>query len=80
MRDGETIMTTYNLFRSRSQDIVCCAVPEDRAVPLFLTGATWEFCGKIEQPRAAPVGFDADAATYGVRFNGFYLFQDYSAP
>jgi len=31
-------------------------------------------------PKAAPIGFDARAAAEGIRFNGFYLFRDFSEP
>ena len=31
------------------------------------------------EPAAAPIGFNRRAATEGVRVNGFYLFQNFSA-
>jgi hypothetical protein len=67
-------MQAYNLFRSKS-DGVCCAVPEDHAIPSFLTSDLWEFSGKAGQQIGLPVGFNAAAAMTGVRFNGFYLFE-----
>jgi hypothetical protein len=67
-------MQTYNLFRSKSEGLYC-AVPEDCAVPAFLSGDLWEFSGKADQQRKAPVGFNRSAAATGVRFNGFYLFE-----
>jgi hypothetical protein len=70
-------MHTYNLFRSKSETGVYCAVPEDRAVPGFLTGEGWEFSGKAGPQSSAPVGFNGAAAVTGVRFNGFYLFQGF---
>jgi hypothetical protein len=68
-------MRAYNLFRRKGQDAVYCAVPEDCAVPLFLTVKTWAFSGKLDEPTATPVGFDETAAHASVRFNGFYLFH-----
>jgi hypothetical protein len=69
-------MHTYNLFRCKSEGLYC-AVPEDRAIPGFLTGDRWEFSGKADQEKLPPVGFNGTAAVAGVRFNGFYLFQGF---
>ncbi len=68
-------MHTYNLFRSKCQTGVYCAVPEDCVVPGFLTGDRWEFSGKADRDEAIPVGFIGAAAEAGVRYNGFYLFE-----
>ena len=70
-------MQTYNLFRSKSEGLYC-AVPEDCAVPGFLTGEFWEFSGKADQQLGAPAGFNGAAAIIGIRFNGFYLFEGFS--
>jgi hypothetical protein len=70
-------MQTYNLFRSKSEGLYC-AVPEDCAVPAFLSGDLWEFSGKADQQVGAPAGFNGAAAATGVRFNGFYLFEGFS--
>ena len=67
-------MQAYNLFVSKSEGLYC-AVPEDCAVPGFLTGDLWEFRGKADQQIGTPVGFNGAAAATGVRFNGFYLFE-----
>jgi hypothetical protein len=71
-------MDAYNLFRRREETGVVCAVPEDRAVPGFLQGQAWEFAGKVDGRLPPPIGFDRRAASSGVRFNGFYLFQAFS--
>jgi hypothetical protein len=71
----ERLMHAYNLFRCKSEAGVFCAVPEDRVIPDFVTAERWEFTGKADQDRAAPLGFDGAAAALGVRFNGFYLFE-----
>ena len=68
-------MGAYNLFRRKRKRDFYCAVPEDRAVPGFLQADIWEFDRRVDDPRAAPAGFDARAAGDGSRFNGFYLFQ-----
>ena len=68
-------MRAYNVFRCKRADSVYCAVPEDCAVPRFLSTKTWTFSGKIDAPGARPVGFDEAAAGASVRFNGFYLFH-----
>lgn len=70
-------MHAYNLFRSKGPNPLVCAVPEERTVPGFLNGRTWEFGGRLDENRAMPLGFDHRAATAAVRFNGFYLFADF---
>ncbi|HVL73287.1 MAG TPA: hypothetical protein VM434_15580 [Beijerinckiaceae bacterium] len=70
-------MHAYNLFRRKGDTDLFCAVPEECAVPGFLQGRSWEFSGRLSEPRSAPIGFDARAATTGVRLNGFYLFQSF---
>ncbi|MFE1600956.1 hypothetical protein [Methylobacterium sp. ID0610] len=68
-------MRSYNLFRLKDPNGLVCAVPEDYAVPSFVTGARWIFDGKLDGTVARPLGFDRAAAATAVRFNGFYLFQ-----
>ena len=65
----------YNLFRRRLMPDLCCAVPEDRPVPAFLEGTTWEYAGTLHQNNLPPPGFDPTAAELGVQLNGFHLFQ-----
>ncbi|ACL57755.1 hypothetical protein [Methylobacterium nodulans] len=67
-------MRSYNLFRLKDPSGLVCAVPEDYAVPSFVTGSRWVFDGKLDGS-AHPLGFDRAAAATAVRFNGFYLFQ-----
>jgi hypothetical protein len=69
-------MNSYNVFRSTQPDDLCCAVPEERSVPSFVTSPHWRFDGRVEEPDA-PLGFDRKAAATGVRFNGFYLFANF---
>lgn len=70
-------MQSYNLFRLKGHEGMYCAVPEDYAVPAFLSGQRWFFGGRIDGS-GGPLGFDDRAAATAVRFNGFYLFQSFS--
>ena len=64
----------YNLFRCREGRDLVLAVPQDRAVPAFLTGEGWSFDRSVERDTDAPLGFNAGAAGQGTRLNGYYLF------
>jgi hypothetical protein len=64
----------YNVFRRKQEPNLYCAVPEDKAVPSFVTQG-WEFAAKVTNPSEAPRGFQEHAARAGVRFNGYYVFQ-----
>jgi hypothetical protein len=68
-------MRSYNLFRSRGVEGLCCAVPESSTVPAFIGAGRWTFGGKLDGRAHAPLDFDDRAADTAVRFNGFYLFQ-----
>ncbi len=70
-------MRAYNLFRHRDKQHLLCAVPEDHEVPRFIAEWAWSFDRKVTEAAAAPVGFDAVAASHGARLNGFYLFQSF---
>ncbi|HZH52399.1 MAG TPA: hypothetical protein VEZ16_11030 [Microvirga sp.] len=70
-------MNSYNVFRSTRADGLCCAVPEERSVPPFVTGPHWQFDGRVDGSDNGPLGFDKKAAATGVRFNGFYLFASF---
>ena len=71
-------MRAYNFFRHRDEQHLICAVPEDGAIPGFITDKSWQLAHKVADPAAAPIGFDKRAATQGMRLNGFYLFQNFS--
>ncbi|WP_262265749.1 hypothetical protein [Microvirga yunnanensis] len=70
-----TFSPTYNLFRRKLTPDLGCAVPEDRPVPAFLDGSTWEYAGTLRQDDVLPRGFEPTAAECGTRLNGFHLFQ-----
>lgn len=67
--------SAFNLFRRKEEPELLCAVPEDRVVPSFIAGETWEFGGTITGSSREHPGFDAHAARAAARYNGFYLFQ-----
>lgn len=69
-------MRTFNIFRAKRADELCCAVPEGRPVPAFVRDDAWSFSGKLHEGAAPPRGFDPHGAHAGARFNGFYLFQE----
>ncbi|MEH3146797.1 MAG: hypothetical protein PGN34_15940 [Methylobacterium frigidaeris] len=71
-------MRSYNLFYRKGLDGLVCAVPEDYAVPAFLTEDHWAFDGRVDGRTGQPSGFDRSAAATAVRFNGFYLFQNFA--
>jgi hypothetical protein len=66
-------MHTYNLFRRQNAEDLYCAVPEDVAVPSFLTDETWEWTHSLDIRQLS--GFDAKAAEISANTNGFYLFH-----
>jgi hypothetical protein len=41
-------MLTYNLFRHRDDADLYCAVPQDQAVPSFLTDHAWEYAEALD--------------------------------
>ena len=68
-------MRTSNIFCRKVSPELACAIPEDQPVPAFITGALWEFAGKVGAMSRTTCRFNHDAAEASVRYNGFYLFQ-----
>jgi hypothetical protein len=68
----------YDLFRSRDEPELYCAVPEDRPAPAFLGSEPWQVAGQVTEADPMPVGFDREAARIGACLNGFYLFVAFS--
>lgn len=66
----------YNVFRNKERPKLLCAVPEDRSVPGFIDAEAWSFERVLRRQDVAPSGFHDRAARAGVRYNGFYLFQN----
>lgn len=58
------IRVTYNLFRSRGDTPLYCAVAEDAPVPSFIVSDRWGFAGRVEEPRRA-LGGEAEASPDG---------------
>jgi PAS domain-containing protein len=70
----------YNLFRNKQRSEIFCAVPQDCPIPKFVACEQWMYAGSLQPEDARPSGFHDTAASVGVRFNGFYLFQVTAAP
>ena len=70
-----TSNSAYNLFRNKKRPEILCAVPEDRPMPRFVDREQWTYAGSLQPQDTRPSGFHDKAASAGVRFNGFYLFQ-----
>jgi len=66
-------MRVYNLFRRKGDADLYCAVPEDVAVPAFLTTDAWEYARSLNGGTLS--GFDAAAAEVSAQASGFYLFH-----
>ena len=64
----------YNVFHRKRQPALRCAVRQDRPVPSFVQGETWDFGGIVwsEEP---PEGFQPEAAHHAMRLTGYYLFH-----
>jgi hypothetical protein len=71
----ETRDCVYNLFRNKQRPEILCAVPEDRPVPNFVVAEQWSVLRPLRPSDISPAGFQPRAASAGVRFNGFHLFQ-----
>lgn len=72
---GSMSEPAYNLFRRKPTPDLYCAAPEDRPVPAFIDGATWEYVGTLRHNDAPPSGLERSAAVMGVQLNGFHLFH-----
>jgi PAS domain-containing protein len=70
-----TSNSAYNLFRNKQRPEILCAVPEDRPIPRFVDREQWTYAGSLQPQDHRLSGFHDKAASAGVRFNGFYLFQ-----
>jgi hypothetical protein len=69
-----TSQIRYDLFRSRNEPELYCALPEDWPTPAFVQSDQWQVAGQIDKADPMPLGFDREAARIGMRLNGFYLF------
>jgi len=64
----------YNVFSRKQQPALRCAVRQDRPVPSFVQGETWEFKGTVKAEKAQS-GFHPEAASHAMRLSGYYLFH-----
>ncbi len=69
------MLNHYTLFRRRAEPSLCCAVPQDRPVPGFISGEDWEFQGVIVDNGSAPAGFRSESASWVTNRTGYYLFH-----
>ncbi|RYC30521.1 hypothetical protein D3273_18465 [Lichenibacterium minor] len=76
--DHQTEFRTWNVFRRRRDDGLCCAVSADVPVPPFLLSGDWNFGFAIADGDAPVTGFSLAAAEVGAGFNGFYLFLTFA--
>ena len=44
-------------------------------MPAFVDGHGWAFAGKVDEPSAAPLGFEQETAQAILPLTGFYLFR-----
>ncbi|WP_336490389.1 hypothetical protein [Methylobacterium nigriterrae] len=68
----------YNVFRRKRKPALRCAVRQDRPVPTFVNGETWDF-GGVATTTEPPPGFQPEAASEAMRLTGYYLFHDLRA-
>ena len=72
--DRDADYRTWNIFRRRHDEGLCCAVPAETPVPPFLLSGEWNFGFAVADGDPPVTGFCAQAAEVGTGFNGFYLF------
>ena len=65
---------TWNIFRRRRDEGLCCAVSAETPVPLFLLSGDWTFGFAFAEGDPSVTGFSSEAAEIGVGLNGFHLF------
>lgn len=74
MQRHRSVYADYNVFHRKRQPALRCAVRQDRAVPIFIQGETWEFAGTVSVEQRLP-GFHPQAAEEAMRHAGYYLFH-----
>jgi len=50
-------------------------VRQDRPIPAFVQGETWDYGGTVRVGEATPPGFRSEAATSATKQIGYYLFH-----
>ncbi|MFE1599886.1 hypothetical protein [Methylobacterium sp. ID0610] len=69
-----TSIDAYNVFRRKEKPALQCAIRQDRSVPDFVCGGSWEYAGTISAD-SAPFGFKPKAARDATAYIGYYLFH-----
>ena len=72
--DHDSEFRTWNVFRRRHDEGLCCAVSAEVPVPPFLLSGEWNFGFAVADGDPLVTGFCPAAAELGAGFNGFYLF------
>ncbi len=72
--DHLTDYRTWNVFRRRHDDALCCAVSAEVPVPPFLLSGEWNFGFAVAGGDPPVTGFSPEAAEVRAGFDGFYLF------
>ena len=72
--DHLTDYRTWNVFRRRHDEGLCCAVSAEVPVPPFLLSGDWNFGFAVAEGDPPVTGFSPAAAEVRAGFDGFYLF------
>ena len=72
--DHDSDFHTWNVFRRRYDEGLCCAVSAEAPVPPFLLSGEWNFGFAVADGDPPVTGFCPMAAAVGAGFDGFYLF------
>ena len=67
-------LDAYNVFRRKHKPALNCAVRQDRPVPDFVRGDTWDYAGTVQTSGRTPAGFKPEAAREATTCRGYYLF------
>lgn len=64
----------YNVFASRLEPAIQCAIAQGRPVPCFIQAEAWAFTGTVRPSDPSPHGFRHRRAEDATRIVGFYLY------
>ena len=78
--DRDADFRTWNIFRRRHDEALCCAVLAETPVPTFLMNGDWAFGLAFADGDPPVTGFCTLAAEGGTGLGGFYLFLALAAP
>ncbi len=72
-------LDAYNVFSRKHEPALNCAVRQDRPVPNFVRGDTWDYVCTVQTSVRAPIGFKPEAAREATTNKGYYLFYALNA-